>query len=214
MRLPARSRRRSDRRARRMMLDRRPSGQRSENVRRIQDVTLGSCSTTRGADATAATGVRAVRPTRATGAPSTRPPAPGTRRACVHVDQDDGRCVKYCTNPIAACPASTRTSTPAARTVASRRAGRAQREPRRHGQADQQHDQVGVQLRDHRRVQAGPVRLLVAGVRAAAGDDRAGGQHRRRRPDDHPGEPLHRRVARARRRGSVGSGSTARTRRR
>ena len=112
--------------------------------------------------------------------PTARPPAPGTRRACARRPATTGRWVKYCTKPIE--PLAQHRSRPASAT--RRRATaprhRAQREPRRHRQADQQDHQVGVQLGDHcAGLEPGAVGLLVAGVRAAAGDDGADDQHGR-----------------------------------
>ena len=55
--------------------------------------------------------------------------------------------------------------------------GRVQRHEQRDGEPDQQEDEVGVQLADQFRVEAGASRFRVAAVRAAAGDDGPDRQH-------------------------------------
>ena len=57
-----------------------------------------------------------------------------------------------------------------------------------HGQPDQQHHQVGVQLGDGGRIQSGTAGGRVPGVRAAAGDHRAGRQYHRGHRDHEPGQ--------------------------
>ena len=120
---------------------------------------------------------------------------PASRRACATPTSSTGRWVKYCTKPIRPWASSTSDQHAGGPDRGRRRADRAQREPQRHGQADQQEDQVGVGLGDGRRVQAVALGVRVAGVRAAAGDDHAEHDHRGADQGGQPGQLAQRRGA-------------------
>lgn len=74
-----------------------------------------------------------------------------------------------------------------------RGAGDDERHDRGHGQPDQQHDDVGVQLADEGRVQTGTPGVRVTRVRAAAGDDGAQDEHRTGDGDQAADQPAQRR---------------------
>ena len=139
--------------------------------------------------------VTAVTPVPAPAAGSRSPAAaaarrsrPGRRRAGGSRPAITGRPVKYCTNPITPWASSTTSSTAARPGRRRRRLEPRSHEQGRHGQPDQQHHRVGVQLADRLRVEAGARTstspacgpLPVTTVPSAS---TAGGH-----PDQHPGQ--------------------------